>query len=246
MQHVRLLWRGDWGEVQTWVVQASEGNPASKMHSTCPLAPKLDSRRSVVALGLKAASTFTDCTPCTKVPLKCIFCTPEVWVWKYAMLYDVDQKHTSALALSKSDPNTAIFKETYNAGKVETDAVSGKLRKCKGRGKGRTARAPAPRGEVAPRKNSVPTPITRTETSQPKGGSGDSDELHGSEERSSGEEEDSTLIVTTLSCSLPFSPLLCGVRSWYAGCCCATRRLRVCYVPPLPLYYIGFIMGLFA
>ena len=46
------------------------------------------------------------------------------------------------------------------------------------------------------------------------------------------------LIVTTLPCSLPFSPLLCAVRSWCAGCCCATRGLRVCYVPPLPLYYI--------
>ena len=46
------------------------------------------------------------------------------------------------------------------------------------------------------------------------------------------------LIVTTLSCSLPFSPLLCAVRSWYAGCCCATRGLRVrSIVPPLPLYY---------
>ena len=46
------------------------------------------------------------------------------------------------------------------------------------------------------------------------------------------------LIVTTLSCSLPLSPLLCAVRSWYAGCCCATRGLRVCsIVPALPLYY---------
>ena len=52
------------------------------------------------------------------------------------------------------------------------------------------------------------------------------------------------LIVTTLSGSLPFSPLLCAVRSWYAGCCCATRGMRVCsIVPPLPLYYIGFRMG---
>ena len=41
---------------------------------------------------------------------------------------------------------------------------------------------------------------------------------------------DAVLIVTTLSCSLPFSPLLCAVRSWYAGCCCATRGLRVCYI----------------
>ena len=54
------------------------------------------------------------------------------------------------------------------------------------------------------------------------------------------------LMVTTLSCSLPFSPLLCAVRSWCAGSCCATRGLRVYYVPPLPLYYIGFKMGLFA
>ena len=55
---------------------------------------------------------------------------------------------------------------------------------------------------------------------------------------------EAVLIVTTLSSSLPFSPLLCAVRSWYAGCCCATRGLRVCcIVPPLPLYYIGFRMG---
>ena len=159
------------------------------MHSTCPLAPKLDSRRSVVSLSLKAASTFTDSTPCTNVPLKCIFCTPEVWVWKYSTFHHVDQKHTSALALSKSDPNTVRFKESYNVGKVETDAMAGKLRKCKIRRKGRTARAPAPRRKVAPMKESVPAPIARTETSQQKGGSGDSDESHGSKEGSSGEEE---------------------------------------------------------
>ena len=115
------------------------------MHSTCPIAPKLDSRRSVVAFGLKAASTFTASTPCTNVPLKCIFCTPEVWVWKYSMLYRVNQKHTSALALSKSDPKTVSFEKSYNVGKVETDAVAEKLLECKGRGKGRTARAPGPR-----------------------------------------------------------------------------------------------------
>ena len=176
---------------KTWVAQASKGNAASKMHSTCPLAPKLDSRRSVVAVGLKAASTFTDSTPCTNVPLKCIFCTPEVWVWKNSMFHHVEQQHTSALDLSKSDPNTVRFEESYNVGKVETDAVAEKLRKCKGRGKGRSARAPAPSRTVAPRKKSVPAPIARTEISQQKGGSGDLDESHGSEEGGSGEEEDS-------------------------------------------------------
>ena len=50
---------------------------------------------------------------------------------------------------------------------------------------------------------------------------------------------EAVLIVATLSCSLLFAPLLCAVRSWYAGCCCATRGLRVCsIVHPLPLYYI--------
>ena len=41
--------------------------------------------------------------------------------------------------------------------------------------------------------------------------------------------EEAVLIVTALSCSLPVSPLLYAVRSWYASCCCATRGLRVCY-----------------
>ena len=55
---------------------------------------------------------------------------------------------------------------------------------------------------------------------------------------------EAVLIVTTLFPSLPFSPLLCAVRSWYAGCCCSTRGLHVCsMVPHLPLYYIGFRMG---
>ena len=107
------------------------------------------------------------------------------------MLYHVDQKHTYALALSKSDPNTVRFKGSYNVGKVKPDTVAGKLRACNGRGKGRTARAPASRQQVAPRNKSVPAPIACTETSQQKGGSGDSDESHGSEEGSSGEEEDS-------------------------------------------------------
>ena len=110
---------------------------------------------------------------------------------KSTMFHHVEQKHTSALALSKSDPNTVRFKESYNVGKVETDAVAGNLRKWKGRGKSRTARAPAPRQKVAPRKKSFPAPIARTGTSQQKGSLGDSDESHGSEEGSSGEEEDS-------------------------------------------------------
>ena len=55
---------------------------------------------------------------------------------------------------------------------------------------------------------------------------------------------EAVLIVITLSCSLSFTPLLCAVRSWYAGCCCATRGLRVCsIVPPLPHHYIGFSRG---
>ena len=45
---------------------------------------------------------------------------------------------------------------------------------------------------------------------------------------------EAVLIVTTPSCSLHFPPLLCGVRSLYAGCCFATRGLRVCYIPPCP------------
>ena len=69
------------------------------------------------------------------------------------MLYHVDQEHTSALALRKSDPNTVIFEESYNAGKVEMDAMAGKLLECKGRGKSRTARAPATRRIVAPSPN---------------------------------------------------------------------------------------------
>ena len=107
------------------------------------------------------------------------------------MLYHVDQKHTSALALSKSDPNTVRFEESYSVGKVETDALAGRLLECKGRGKGWTARALAPRRKVAPMKKSVPTPIARTGTSQQNGGSGVLDESHGSEAGSSGEEEDS-------------------------------------------------------
>ena len=43
------------------------------------------------------------------------------------------------------------------------------------------------------------------------------------------------LIVTTLSCSLPFSPLLCAVRSWYEGCCCVTRGVRVCASVPFSI-----------
>ena len=60
--------------------------------STCPLAPIFSSRRSVVGLGLKASSTFTSSTPCSNVPLKCKFCTSEVWVWKNSMLYHVEQR----------------------------------------------------------------------------------------------------------------------------------------------------------
>ena len=130
------------------------------------------------------------------------------------MFHRVEQKHTSALALSKSDPNTVRFREIYNVGKVETDAVAGKLRKYKGRGKDRTARAPAPRRKVAPRKKSqshAPRPRSRRGAQMIQ--TSHTARSHGSEAGSSGEKEDSVLIVTTLSCSLPFSSLLRAVRS---------------------------------
>ena len=43
------------------------------------------------------------------------------------MLYHVAQKHTSALALSKSDLNTARFEDSYNVAKKQTDVLAGKL-----------------------------------------------------------------------------------------------------------------------
>ena len=107
------------------------------------------------------------------------------------MFHHVKQKHTSALALSKSHPDTVRFNESCDVGKVETDAVAGKLRKCKGSGKGGVAIAPAPRRKVVPKKKSVAAPNASTKTPQQKGCSGDSDWSHGSEEGSSGEEENS-------------------------------------------------------
>ena len=46
---------------------------------------------------------------------------------------------------------------------------------------------------------------------------------------------EAVIVVTSLSCSLSIHLLLCAVRSWYARWCCATKGLRVCYVPPPPL-----------
>ena len=73
---------GDVGEkCKTWVVEAKTGKAAPQIHSTCSLAPKVDSRSTRVALGLKALLKPTSSTPCTNAPLKCLFCSPDKWVW---------------------------------------------------------------------------------------------------------------------------------------------------------------------
>ena len=68
---------------KTWVVEAKTGKAAPQIHSTCALAPKVDSRSSRVALGLKALLKPPSSTRCTNAPLKCLFCSPDKWVWKY-------------------------------------------------------------------------------------------------------------------------------------------------------------------
>lgn len=74
---------------QARVVKPTKGRAASQIYSTCPFAPKLDSRNSVVATDLRAASKGTSSTPCTNVPLRWLFCNPERWLWKYCMPHKV-------------------------------------------------------------------------------------------------------------------------------------------------------------
>ena len=52
----------DKGKAKTWVVEPNTGKAAPQKHPTRPLAPKWDSQKSVIALGLKAASKSTSST----------------------------------------------------------------------------------------------------------------------------------------------------------------------------------------
>ena len=49
----------DHGKAKMSVVEPNTGEGALQKHSTCPLAPKWDSQKGVIALGLKAASKIT-------------------------------------------------------------------------------------------------------------------------------------------------------------------------------------------
>ena len=153
---------GDIGEkCKTWVVEAKTGKAAPQLHSNCSLAPKLDSRTSLVAIGLKAASKLTTSTPCTNVPLKCLFCSPEKWVWKYSMSHHVDQEHATSLELSKTDPNTAKFTKSFAVGEAEKAAVVGKLQ-----GKGTAVRAPVTRRKDPQQKSTAgKAPVARRKVS---------------------------------------------------------------------------------
>ena len=64
------------GKAKTWDLEANIGKAAPQKRYTCPLAPKWGSKENAIALGLKAASKRTSSTPCTSVPVKCLFLQP--------------------------------------------------------------------------------------------------------------------------------------------------------------------------
>eukprot|EP00904_Undaria_pinnatifida_P001324 jgi/Undpi1/11192/HiC_scaffold_30.g13490.m1 len=116
---------------KTWVVVPTKGKAASQIHSNYPLAPKTDSRKTVVAIGLKAAAKSTAATPCTNVPLRCLFCTPNRWLWKYCMSHHVREQHAASLAMGQADPDTVRFKASFDVGETERSRVVNMLRKGK-------------------------------------------------------------------------------------------------------------------
>ena len=127
-------------------------------------------KKIIIALGLKAASKSTLATHNVTYTMlhqrtpKVLFCNPVEWVWKYCMSHHIEGRHATSLALSKTDPKTVRFEDSFDVSKAERAAAK-KLRK----GKGKADRAPVAR---------------RSKVSQQTGGSDESDESHSDESHS--------------------------------------------------------------
>ena len=98
-----------------------------------------------------------------RIPLTCVFCNPEDWVWRYSKSHHVEERHAASLAVSKTNPKTVRFKDSFGNIEAEQAAVAKNLRK----GKNKAVRAPVARlSEVSKKKRgSDESDESRTKTS---------------------------------------------------------------------------------
>lgn len=76
-------------------------------------APKGDGDGCPVTVSGSTLSKGRKPSPCTIVPLKCIVCEQDRWVWKYSMTNHVHTEHALPLAVS-SDSNDSVFRAKCN------------------------------------------------------------------------------------------------------------------------------------
>ncbi|CAN0529812.1 unnamed protein product, partial [Laminaria digitata] len=81
------------GPCKTWVHSYPTGKKAPQVLSRCGFAPKSDERLAAVTLSPKTVSKGSAHASCTKVPLKCLFCKEDRWVWKYSMAQHMQKEH---------------------------------------------------------------------------------------------------------------------------------------------------------
>ena len=83
------------------------------------------------------------------------------------MFHHVEGRQVTSLALSKTDPKTVRFRDSFDVSGAEKAAVTKKLEK----GKGRAVRAPVARRNVSQQESKgVRAPVARPKVSLAEGG----------------------------------------------------------------------------
>ena len=101
-----------------------------------------------------------------RTPAMLLFNSVE-WVWEYSMFHHVEGRQVTSLALSKTDPKTVRFRDSFDVSGAEKAAVTKKLEK----GKGRAVRAPVARRNVSQQESKgVRAPVARPKVSLAEGG----------------------------------------------------------------------------
>ena len=121
------------GGCKTWVHVHPKGKKAPSVFSTCTFAPRGDERNASVTLSLKTASKGSKHSPCTNVPLKCLFCQDDRWVWKYSMAHHVRTEHAVAVAVRSTDAVALAFRAKYDVSESENTAVKERMQSIRSR-----------------------------------------------------------------------------------------------------------------
>ena len=65
-------------------------------------------------LSLNTESKGSKHSPCTNVPLKCLFCNDHRWMWTYSVAHHVRTGHEAAVAVRSKDLVSLAFRAKYD------------------------------------------------------------------------------------------------------------------------------------